>query len=263
MKYNNDEYIGKKFGKLTVIEIVHVDKNGKQHSGWQWKCKCDCGNETLARPSLVLRGKKLSCGCLKKEQEYHNLGEKRKTHGKSNTRLYRIWRGMIDRCENEKTPSYKDYGSRGIKVCDEWAKSFSSFYEWAINSGYDESLTIERIDVNKGYSPDNCKWITLEEQAINKQNTIWVEYHGEKVQLSVICKKLKVDYGFIYYRIFNMGMSADEALDTPSGETMTLLKKCEINGIDYSVVKSRLRLGWDEEKALLTPVRSNKRNSHK
>lgn len=256
-KYNTPEWIGQKFGRLTVLEIYHVEKTEKHSAGWEWKCKCDCGNETTARPTMIFSGKKLSCGCLKAEQNTENLCHK--THGQSHTRLNRIWCGMKYRCKNERCHAYAKYGGRGITICDEWDKDFSVFYDWSMENGYDDTLTIERIDVNKGYNPDNCKWVTLEDQAANKQNTVWVDYHGERVQLSVICRELNVKYNMAYYRIFDMGMTADEALDAPSGELMTLKKKCELMGIDYTAVKARIKNGWDEERALTTPVRSHKR----
>ena len=153
--------IGKRFGKLTVIEESPIRKGSFVH----WICKCDCGNITHPIKGTSLRdGTTKSCGCLANEPK--NI-----IHGQGGTRLYVIWDNMNQRCRNPKRKEYKNYGGRGITVCDEWKGKFLPFYEWAISHGYSDDLTIERIDVNGNYEPSNCRWITIQEQQKNRRNT--------------------------------------------------------------------------------------------
>ena len=163
--------IGMTFGRLTVIARVddYVDKWGKHTS--QWLCECSCENHTIC----IVRGPSLtskkhptrSCGCLRKEV----ASDKRKqqqTHGMSKTKIYKVWGSMKARCNNPNNKFYYRYGARGIKVCEEWNNSFDAFFQWAVTSGYKEGLSIERLDNDKGYEPNNCTWISLKDQATNK-----------------------------------------------------------------------------------------------
>lgn len=157
---------GKRFGRLLVKELSHIDKHKKAH----WVCICDCGEETVVLASNLRTGRTTSCGCYRKEIEKiasvtHGLS---RTDGKVN-RLYSIWLDMKKRCNNKKNKEFKNYGARGIKVCEEWIDDYPAFHEWAIQNGYNENLTLDRIDVDGDYSPDNCKWSTLAEQAKNKR----------------------------------------------------------------------------------------------
>ena len=113
----------------------------------------------------------------------------KRTHGLSKEKLYGIWYNILFRCYNPKCNMYKHYGGRGIGVCQEWAENFTAFYEWALTNGYKPELSIDRIDVNKGYSPENCRWITMEEQHLNCQNTIWIDYRGMKFPLKKLIEK--------------------------------------------------------------------------
>lgn len=183
-----DSHIGEKFGKLTILECAGVNERGQRLV----KCKCDCGKETIKGYSEVSRLKVKSCGCLQKE--LYESGRAFKSHGLTKSRIYRIYNGMKTRCTNPNRRSYKDYGKRGISVCDEWKNDFMSFYEWAETNGYTDELSLERKDVNKGYSPQNCCWISLKDQANNKRRTVYITYNNEKKPMSVWAKELNISY---------------------------------------------------------------------
>ena len=138
------------------------------------------------------------------------------THGKSEERIYRIWGNMLRRCDYKKHISYKNYGARGIKVCDEWSKDhgFENFYQWAIKNGYSDDLTIDRIDVNGNYEPDNCRWITNTEQQNNRRNNKLIEYRGEIKTLAEWCRELGIGYSKTELRL-SRGWSAEDSFEKP------------------------------------------------
>ena len=151
---------GKRFGKLLAIRVNHLGERNVRH----WLCLCDCGGESVVRIGDLTSGNQTSCGC----ERVRKITERNTVHGGKGTRLYRIWRGLFKRCRNKKSTDYHNYGGRGIDICQEW-EDFSNFKRWAIGNGYKHDLTIERVDVDGNYCPDNCTWITKGEQAKNKR----------------------------------------------------------------------------------------------
>lgn len=158
------DIIGVRFGRLTVIERIENTKDGKA----QFKCHCDCGQYKDVRAKSLRNGDTKSCGCLLSEESRkratsHGKCVRVEKHGKCHSRLYNIWSGMKQRCFNPNATKYELYGGRGITVCEEWKDDFQAFYDWAMSNGYEEHLTIDRIDSDMNYEPNNCQWITLSE----------------------------------------------------------------------------------------------------
>jgi len=179
-------------------------------------------------------------------------------------RLWSIWNGMKKRCLHPNEPRYKDYGGRGITLAQEWL-NFDNFAEWALSHGYTDELTIERIDVDGNYCPENCKWITRLEQCKNKRDTLWVMYHGEKVRLQDLAETAVVSYDTVHDRIYKRGWDIERALTTPSDrERVSLMQKCREAGMNYGTVKTRIvRFGWSEEEALRVPSEGRGTRPHR
>lgn len=194
---------GKRFGKLTVIEIAGKDKRGQI----RWRCICDCGNEKTINGGDLTRKNRPgthSCGCENKSHK----------HGKKHTRLYRIYQGMKTRCYNTNDPGYLYYGAKGIQICNEWLEDFMRFYKWAITNGYSDDLSIDRINVNGNYEPSNCRWATKKEQNNNKSTNLNIEYNGKIQSVEEWSNETGLSKDSIYKRL-SMGWSIEKTLTTP------------------------------------------------
>lgn len=206
---------GARFNHLTAVEPDPVD-------GTKWVFECDCGYRKSILRSTVVAGKTISCG--RSGCPYHKAwqSERAKTHGLSYTKFYEVYRGILKRCYDPNAINYADYGGRGITVCEEWKHDAKAFYDWAMANGWAEGLTIDRIDVNGPYSPDNCRWVTPKAQASNKRSNRMITYEGR---------------------------------------TMTLSEWAEYKGMNKQTLFARLDYGWSIEDALSTPVHPHRKVS--
>lgn len=196
--------VGQKFHMLTVIRrMPKVDKITR------WECRCDCGNIVYVTDTHLTRKNHCvkSCGCLRP-----------KKHHMSNTKLYRIYSGMKNRCNNPSAQAYSDYGGRGIKVCDEWNDSFIPFNEWAIANGYSDELSLDRINNDGNYEPNNCRWVDMHEQATNRRNTLLVTYNNETKPLIDWCREFGINYTTARQRIYKYGWDIEKVFTPPYQE---------------------------------------------
>lgn len=196
---------GKKFGMLTVVGRA-PNRKGRT----MWKCKCDCGNIVDVEASNLKSGHTTSCGCYWYERVPSINHEKNVRHGETKTRLHHIWANMRYRCNNPKCHQYDDYGGRGIKVCEEWS-DYEAFRDWALNNGYSDDLSVDRIDVDGDYEPSNCRWADNKTQSNNKRDSRKITYNGE---------------------------------------THTIAEWSRITGISWVVIDYRIKSGWSIEKTL-------------
>lgn len=203
-----DDLTGRKFGLLTVKGYGEpiLRKNGRYDTSF--RCLCECGNMVTVRGISLKRGNTTSCGCRQKEF-IKNLN---RTHGCSNTRLYEIWEKIKQRCNNPNSINFKHYGGRGIKVCNDWINNFLAFKEWASMNGYDDTLTIDRIDVNGDYCPENCRWVNYTVQANNRRSNRKITYNGETHTIAEWASKTGINEKKIANRISKLGWSAEKAL---------------------------------------------------
>lgn len=201
------DFIGKRFGRLYVESISKREKMKSGSVKIYFHCKCDCGNETDVVYQQLKSGKTKSCGCYRRDKLTHdNI-----THNQSKTRLYKIYIGMKKRCYNEKSDSYSYYGGRGITICDEWLNSFETFKKWSMDNGYSENKSIDRINVDIGYCPNNCRWTDLLTQANNKSDNTYLEFNGERMTIAEWGRKTGISCYTISKRI-RSGWSIEDAL---------------------------------------------------
>ena len=201
-----DVNVGSKHGRLLVLKFSHRDKHKAKH----YICRCDCGNVCTVNIAHAKSGHTKSCGCFARERS-RDAGKKSK-HNKINTRLYSIWAGMKTRCLNPNSDHKKWYYEKGIDICDEWKNDFMSFYNWSMKNGYANDLTIDRVNNNKGYNPENCRWANSTQQSRNKSHTIFVNFNGENKTLKEWSEITKIRYITLYYR-YKSGWDAIEIIN--------------------------------------------------
>ena len=215
----HEDLSGSRFFRLTVIR-----PDGRLHNRPAFLCRCDCGNYVRTIAGELRSGRVQSCGCLHRERARACLSKMKTTHGESNTRLYAVWCAMRRRCTDRNCKEYRLYGGRGIAVCAEWAESFEPFRDWALANGYDKAAprgecTIDRIDVNGNYCPENCRIATQTEQCNNRQRNHILEIHGE---------------------------------------SKTIAEWSRISGISARTIYDRLYSGWTPERAVFAPTKGGK-----
>lgn len=196
--------IGEKYGKLTVLKL-DKERSGKRK---YYICQCDCGNLKSVRDDCLKSGNTKSCGCLIKE-----INSSKTQHTKE--KLYYVWAGMKSRCNNPNANGYEDYGGRGITVCDEWngEHDYINFKIWAMNNGYEEGLSIDRIDVNGNYEPNNCRWVTQKIQTRNMRNNLNITYKGETHVLQDWAEILNINPNTLYHRIYTLHWNICDAFE--------------------------------------------------
>lgn len=195
---DHPDITGQKFGKLIVLRVgtPKIKPCGKTVK--KWLCKCDCGNLAEVATSDLTSGHTTSCGCVKRNA----LAAATIKHGMTGTRIYNIYRGICARCYNKKSTAYVNWGGRGIIICSEWLgeNGFNNFYKWSISHGYADDLTIDRIDNDGNYEPENCRWTSLLVQANNTRKNVYITYNGKTQSLPDWCRELDLEYSMIYVR---------------------------------------------------------------
>ena len=238
---------GMTFGQLTVIERAENTKAGKA----RWLCRCICGNECIVRAKDLKRGQQ-TCGC----------GQGNVKHGMSRTKIYRTWEGMLQRCENPNCEGFDNYGGRGIKVCERW-HAFENFYaDVSVLPHFGEKgYSLDRIDVNGDYCPENVRWATKKQQVENRRNTIKIEYEGAEMTLAEAAEKSGINYSCLLTR-YKRG-DRGKRLFRPDNERLIIVEYEGVemclkdasakSGINYPTLFSRYRAG-DRGKKLFRPI---------
>ena len=242
---------GKKINRWTVIKRAE-SKNGKTY----WLCECECGKRKKVYGVSLRNGKSKSCGCLNKEIVS-------KQQGLSTTRLYRIYKLMLSRCYNKKDKSYKYYGLKGISIYDNWLDDFVNFYNWAMQNGYQDNLTIDRIDNQGNYCPENCRWVDRVTQANNTRSNRIIECDGVSHTISEWSRITNISEHAIRWRLDEMHVPIEQALGfvpinfkqmrqplTFKGETLSIPQWSKKLGIKRWTIYSRIRYGLPIEEVL-------------
>ena len=201
LAHEPENLIGKRFNRLTVLEFAGRDSEFKA----RWLCQCDCGNKTIVDAWNLKSGHIKSCGCWNREA----TGNRSRIHGHShnNESIYPVWKQMKARCSNRNNHAYKNYGGRGTSVCDEWNNNFQAFYDWAMNNGYNPNLTIDRIDNNGNYCPENCRWASRLEQSNNRRSCRYITYRNITHTIAEWSRLMSVPYSALVSRIDRNDMS--------------------------------------------------------
>ena len=208
---NKIDMTGLRFGRLVVIEQADdiIEASGRHRTAW--RCLCDCGKDVIVRGEC-LRSKSSptrSCGCLSHDQKVLQ----HMTHGQTYSKLYGIWCSIKSRCYNPNTKPYQNYGGRGITMCDEWKNSFESFSEWAVHNGYGDGLSIDRVDNDGNYCPDNCRWVDGVAQANNRRTNRLLTYNGQTMNITQWAKQLGISPKTLFTRVY-AGYSVEQILST-------------------------------------------------
>ena len=207
MAKNVPSLVGERFGRWIVLDKAEKGKSGEI----QYLCRCDCGNERIIRRTSLTTGNSKSCGCLSRDVAVKSNTK----HGDTDKRLYRIWAGIIQRCCNNRNRyEWEKYGGRGICVCDEW-KQYEAFRDWSLANGYNDNLSIDRIDPNGNYCPENCRWATSYQQANNKRTSKFITFNGKTATVKEFADEYDIAYSCLYARLRN-GWSVEKALLTPA-----------------------------------------------
>lgn len=264
---------GKKFGKLTVL---YLEDNGPKSRKIRWVCKCECGKEVVVQNYLLLSGNTKSCGCLRLAQNRTN----NKTHGMSRTPIYRIWGCMIGRCNNPTDKKYPSYGGRGIKVCDEW-RDFTKFYTYVskLENFNRRGYSLDRIDNNGDYRPNNVRWVDSKTQGRNKRNNHFLTIDGQTMTIAEAAERYRVNPITIISRI----EAGDTGLDlvrprhsTPhnqnkkcryfveyNGQKLTLAEAAKIAHVSYNTMRQRFQKGGSIEDLFRQSWYERKKNNEK
>lgn len=221
---NAKDLTGQKFNHLTILEEVEGYASPSGSHRRRWKCRCDCGSIVVVNQDNLIRKIKptTSCGCTSKFWQTHKGMKRSAPADRYKERLYGIWLGMKARCCNPNNPKYERYGARGISVCAEWLNDYDAFKEWALNNGYDANLSayecsIDRIDYNGNYCPENCRWVNEIVQNNNRCTTRKFQYNGEVYTLRGLSEISKLPMYVLDQRIRKLGWSIEEAVNIPKG----------------------------------------------
>lgn len=199
---------GQRFGRWTVLRYA-----GFHNRQSFWECQCDCGKIKNVRSDHLRKGESKSCGCFRTEATAKRNALTKTKHGMRGTRLYETWHSMKQRCSPScPKANYDRYYGRGIRVCPEWEHNFEAFYKWALSHGYDDSLSIDRIDNDGNYEPSNCRWVTEEVQANNRSSSRFITYNGETKTMAEWAKELNISYSILCSRL-SRGKSLQEIIE--------------------------------------------------